>query len=80
MSIKIVKEFRTSTEALCTLAGTTPIIVKTEEVVKQYNVRKGKGYQTQLNDRELELKNWLHPTDAVKIIEVDEYQDQAIQA
>jgi hypothetical protein len=81
MNVKIAKAFRTtSSEALCILAGTTPIIIKTEEVVKQYNVRKGKGSQTQLIDRELELENWPHPADAVKIIEVDEYQDHAIQA
>ena len=36
------KAFRTSSEALCILAGTTPIIIKTEEVVKQYNIRKRK--------------------------------------
>jgi len=74
MNIKIAKAFRTtSTEALCILVGTTPIIIKTEEVIKQHNVRKGKGCQTQLIDRELELKNWPHPADSVKIIEVDEY-------
>jgi len=54
MNIKMAKAFRTtSTEALCILAGTTPIIIKTEEVIKQYNVRKGKGCQIQLIDREL---------------------------
>ena len=57
-----------------------PIIIKTEEVVKQYNIRKGKGSQTQLTDRELELQNWPHPTDAIKIIEAKGHQDQTIQA
>jgi len=81
MNIKIAKAFRTtSSEALCIMTGTTPIIIKTEEVVKQYNVKKGIGCQTQLIDRELELKNWPHPADAVKIMEADKYQDQAIQA
>ena len=81
MNIKIAKAFHTmSSEALCILAGTPPIIIKTEEVVKQYNVRNGKGSLTQLIDRELELKNWPHPADAVKITEVNEYQNQAIQA
>jgi ribonuclease HI len=65
---------------LCILAGTTPIIIKTEEVVKQYNIRKGKGSQTQLINRELEIKNWPHPADAVKIIEAKGYQGQTIQA
>jgi len=79
MNIKVAKAFRTSTETLCTLAGTTPIINKTEEVVKKYNVRKEKGCQTQLIDRKLELKKWPHHGDAVKIIEVDEYKDQAFR-
>ena len=53
MTIKIAKAFHTtSTKALRILAGTTPIIIKTEEVIKQHNIRKGKGCQTQLIDRE----------------------------
>jgi hypothetical protein len=81
MNIRIAKAFRTlSSKALCILAGITSFIIKTEEVVKQYNIRKGNGSQTQLIDRELELKNWPHPAEAVKIIEVNEYQDQTIQA
>jgi ribosomal protein L5 len=47
MNIKMAKAFRTtSSEALCILTGLTPIIIKTEEAVKQYNVRKWKGSQT----------------------------------
>jgi hypothetical protein len=43
----MVKAFRsTSSEALCILAGITPNIIKTEEAVKQYIIRKGKGSQT----------------------------------
>jgi len=38
------KAFRTtSSEALCILAGTTPIIIRMEEAVKQYFLRKRKG-------------------------------------
>jgi hypothetical protein len=49
MNIKIAKAFRTtSSEALCILAGTTPINIMTEEAVKQYLLRKGKGALTQL--------------------------------
>ena len=58
MTIRMAKAFRTTSgEALCIVAGMTPIIIKTEEAVKQYNIRKGKGSQTQLIDREVELKN-----------------------
>jgi hypothetical protein len=38
----------------------TPNIFETEEIFKQYNIRKGKVSQTQLIDREVELKNWPH--------------------
>jgi ribonuclease HI len=31
-------------------------------------------------DTELELKNWPHPADAVKIIDANGYQDQTIEA
>jgi hypothetical protein len=66
----MAKAFRTtSSEALCIVTGMTPINIKTEEAVKQYTIRKRKGSQTQLIDREVELKNLPHPTDVVKIIE-----------
>jgi ribosomal protein L5 len=66
----MVKAFRTtSSEALCIVTGMTPIIIKTEESVKQYTIRKRKGSQTQLIDRKVELKNLPHPADVVKIIE-----------
>jgi len=43
MNIRMAKAFRTtSSEALCILAVMTPIIIKKEEAVKQYNIRKGK--------------------------------------
>ena len=58
MNIKIAKAFRTtSSEALCVLVGTTPIIIRTEEAVKQYFLRNGKG--TQSIDPAVEPKNWL---------------------
>jgi ribonuclease HI len=80
MNIRMAKAYpTTSSEALCSLTGLTPIIIKTEEAVKQYNSTKGKGSQTQLIDRQGELKNWLHPADVVKIIEVKEYKEQTIQ-
>jgi hypothetical protein len=64
----MAKAFRTtSRKALCILTGMTPIIIKTEGAVKQYNIRKWKGRQTHLIDSEVELKNWPHPADAVKL-------------
>ena len=58
MNTKIDKAFRTtSSEALGVLAGTTPIIIRTEEAVKQYFLRKGKGILTQSIGLEVETKN-----------------------
>ena len=80
MDIKLAKPFRTtSTEALCMLTGTTPIIIRMEEAVKQYFLRKGKGAQTQSIDLDVERKNWPHPADVFKIIEVKEYDGKTIQ-
>jgi len=80
MNIPMAKAFRTtSSEALCIVTGMTGIIIKTEEAVKQYNIRKRKGKQTPLMDREVELMNWLHPADVVKIIEDSGYRDETIQ-
>jgi ribonuclease HI len=80
MNLRIAKAFHTtSSEALCILAGTTPIIIKTEEAVKLYNIIKGKGYKKQIADREVELNNWPHPGDVVKITEVKDNKDNTIQ-
>jgi len=41
MNLLIAKAYRTtSSEALCILAGTTPIIIKAEEAAKRYDVGK----------------------------------------
>jgi hypothetical protein len=79
INIKIAKAFRTtSSEALCILAGTTPVIIRTEKAAEQYFLRKGKGALTQSIDLEVELKNWPHPADVAAFIEVKEY-DKTIQ-
>jgi hypothetical protein len=61
------------------VTGLIPIIIKIDGTVKQYNIRKRKRNQTQLIDREEELKNWVHPADVVKIIEDNGYKEQTIQ-
>jgi len=79
-NIKIAKEFRTtSSEALCILAGMTPIIIRTEEAAKQYSLRKGKEALTQSIDLEVELKNWPHLAEVTAFIKVKEYDDKTIQ-
>jgi hypothetical protein len=80
MNIRIAKDFRTtSSEAPCIVTGLTPIVIKTEAALKQYIIIKGKGSQTLLIDRELELKNWPHPADVVKILENKGCRDKIIQ-
>jgi hypothetical protein len=80
MNIKTAKAFRTtSSEALCILAGKTPIIIRTEEAAKQYFLKRGKGALTKLIDHEVELKNWPHQAGVAAFIEVKEYDDKTIQ-
>ena len=76
----MAKTFRTSCEALCIFTGISPIIIKAEGTVQKYIVRKGKESHTHLIDSEVELKNWPHLADAVKITETKEYKEQTIQA
>jgi hypothetical protein len=76
MNIKIAKAFRpTSTEEICILAGTTPIIIRTEEAVKHYFLRKG----TQSFDLAVEPKNWPHPAEVATVIVGKEYANEVIQ-
>jgi len=59
INLRIAKAFRkTSNEALCIVADTTAIFLKTAEAVRIYNLKKGRGNQTHATDREVELKNW----------------------
>jgi hypothetical protein len=79
MNIKIARAFCTiSSEALCILAGTTPIIIRTEEASKQYFFRKGKGTLTQPIDLQMELKNWPHAADVAAFMKVKKYDDKTI--
>jgi len=81
INLRIAKVFcTTSNEALCVVADTTPISLKTEEAVRIYNLKKGRGNQIHAVDREVELKYWQHPADEAKILEADEHKDQIIHA
>jgi len=80
INIRMAKAYRTtSSEALCTLTGITPIIIRTEVAVKQYNIRKTRGSQTPEIDNVVELKDWTHPAYAVIITEAKDYKDQLVQ-
>jgi len=76
IDIKIAKAYRTtSNEALCTLTGLTPIVIQAEEEARIFNIMR-ENSQTEI-DKDVQLKNWLHPTDLVRITELPE--DEEIQ-
>jgi len=80
MNIRIAKAYHTtSSEALCIVTGTTPIIIKFEEAAKHYNVWKGNRGHTQKIDLDVELNHWPHPADLVNITEDNGYNKQTIQ-
>jgi len=81
MNLRIAKVFCTmSNETLCIVADTTPILLKIEEAVKLYDLKKDRGNQTQAIDREVELKYWQHPADEAKILGAAEHKDKIIHA
>jgi ribonuclease HI len=57
----------TSRKASCKLTGTTPIIIKLEEVVKRYKIKLKLGNSTIELDQDVEFKYWPHPAEAVTI-------------
>jgi len=65
---------------LCIVADTTPILLKIEDAVRIYKLKKGRGNQTDAVDREVELQFWQHPADEAKILVADEHKDQIIHA
>ena len=65
---------RTSNEALCILTGLTPIVIKAEEAAKLYNIMRNR--QAHEIDHEVQPKDWLHPTDSVRVIEQEEQDIQ----
>ena len=58
--------------------GMTPIIIKLEEVVKRYNIKRRLG--TYELDYDVELKYWPHSADAVTIKEVAGNEEASVQA
>jgi hypothetical protein len=59
INLRIAKAYCTmSNKTLCIVADTTPILLRTEEAVRIYNLKKGRGNQIRAIDREVELKCW----------------------
>jgi len=78
INIRIAKAYRSvSNEALCVIAGIRPIHIKIEEAGRYCEITKGKGIQC---DREMEVKNWIHPAKYVKIIGGHENSPRYIHA
>jgi hypothetical protein len=76
----MAKAYRTTSgEALRISTGMTLIIIKTEEAVKQYNVRIGNVRHSHKFDQEVELKTWPHRADVVKIKEVSGDKEHTIR-
>jgi len=68
VNIKIVKAFRTTpNEALCTLSGLTPVVIKAEEAAKLYVIMRNS--QDHEIDHEVQPKDWLHPADSIRLTE-----------
>ena len=70
----------TSSEVLCMLVGMTPIIIKLEEAVKRYNIKRRFGDRTFELDYDVELKYWPHLAEAVTIKEVADNEEASVQA
>ena len=80
INISMAKAYRTtSSEALCMLATTTPIIIKLEEIVKRHNTKERKANCSMELDHEVEYKYWPHPADTVTIEEVVSDEEATIQ-
>jgi hypothetical protein len=62
------------------VTGTTPIIIKLEEVVKRYKIKEKSGNRTMEMDHDVEFKYCPHPPDAVTIDEVVGKEEASVHA
>jgi len=78
INIRIAKAYRTvSNDALCVITGLMPINIQIDETNKYYEITKGKGTPY---DRQMEVKNWIHPAKYIRILEEHEESTHSIQA
>ena len=78
-NLKMARAYRTaSTEALCILTGMTPIVLKLEEVFKQYTFRDKQQQQHKNLDHDVEHRLWPHPAKAISITEIESHEDSTI--
>ena len=75
-NIKIAKAYRTtSNKALCTLSGLTPTVIQAEEEAKFFNIMRESSKND--IDKDVQVKDWLHPADNVRTTEF--LEDEEIQ-
>jgi len=78
INIRLTKAYRTvSNEALGLIADIKPTHIEIEEAERYYEITKRRGIQY---DREIEVKNWIHPAKHVKLIEGHENSINYIHA
>ena len=56
------------------MTGLTPIVIKAEEAAKLYSIKRES--QVQGIDYEVQPKDWLHPTNTIRITEQHEQQEE----
>ena len=77
INIKIAKAYRTvSNEALCVITGLMPINLKIEEATKLHEMTKAEGT---MYDRAMDIRNWVHPSKHITIIEGQEKNTHSLQ-
>ena len=75
INLRMARAYRTtSSEAIFILTGMTPIILKLEEVVKQYTFNEEQQQQAINLDYDVEHRHWPHPTKAVSIKEIETHE------
>jgi ribonuclease HI len=73
----IGKAYRTvSNKVLCIITGLIPINIKIEEAAKLHDLTKGEGTWY---DRAMDVKNWVHPSKPITIIEGQEKNTHSLQ-
>jgi hypothetical protein len=69
INIKIVIAYSTvSNDALCILTGLTPIAIKIKETSKFYQLTKGNRREEVMVDRDMGVKYWHYPADAITFL------------
>ena len=80
INIRMAKALRTtSSEALCTLTGMTPILIKLEEEAAHYKIKQKLGQRDTEWDWDVEIQNWPHPAEVGTIHEVVRNEETSIQ-